>query len=156
MRVPPIVRNRLGRFRRLTAGWTRVHAWLLRKSKGRLRFGFFFAGDMPVLALTTTGRKSGAPRSSVVGYLRDGDSYVVCASNAGNNRTPAWWINLQSDPDGEVDVDGKHLLVRARRAEPGEAERLWPRFVEADESFEAYRGYATRELPVVVLEPRQG
>ena len=156
MRVPPIVRNRLGRFRGLTARWTRLHAWLLRKSRGRLRFGFFFAGDMPLLALTTTGRKSGRPCSTVVGYLREGDSYVVCASNAGNDRTPGWWLNLQANPEGEVDAGGEHMRVRARRAEPDETERIWPRLVEADASFEAYRDYTERDLPVVVLEPRQG
>src|SRR3712207_3619194 len=133
MRVPPIVRNKLSSFRRPLASWSRTHSWLLRKSKGRLRLGFFFAGEMPVLALTTKGRKSGEPRSSVVGYVRDGDSYVVCASNAGNSRTPAWWLNLEANPEAEIDAEGSHVPVRARRAEPDEAQRLWPRLIEANE-----------------------
>ena len=154
MRVPPKVRNVLSRRRRLQTAWTRLHVRLLRLSKGRLRFGFFLAGDMPVLAITTKGRKSGEQRSSVVAYVREGDNYMVIASNAGTDRPPAWWLNLQADPDAEIDAEGERVAVRARRAEGEERERLWRRFVEENEDFEAYRGYTDRELPVVVLEPR--
>ena len=147
------VRNRLGRIRWLAAFWTRTHARLLRLSKGRLRFGFFFAGDMKVLALTTTGRKSGEERSSVVAFLPEGDAFAVVASNAGADRTPAWWLNLQATPQGRVDADGRRVEVRAREATPEERERLWPRFVEANESYRHYETYTDRPLPVVLLEP---
>ena len=154
LHTPPIVRNRLTRLRRLNRAWTRLHARLLRLSKGRLRFGFFLAGDMRVLALTTTGRKSGEPRSSVVAYLPEGDGFAVVASYGGSDRTPAWWLNLQTEPRCEADVEGEHLKLTARRADPVERERLWSRFVEANSDFDAYRGYTRRELPVVVLERR--
>jgi F420H(2)-dependent quinone reductase len=148
------LRNRLTRLRRLSVSWTRVHAWLLRRSNGRLRFGALFAGRLPVLALTTTGRKSGQRRSSVVAYLREGDSYAVVASNAGADRPPAWWLNLQASPDAEIHAGGSHVLVRARPATAAEQERLWHRFNEENASFEAYRGYTDRDLPVVILDPR--
>lgn len=147
------LRNRLGEVRWLSVRWTRLHAKLLRLSKGRLRFGPLFAGKLPVLALSTTGRKSGERRSSVVAYLREGDRFAVVASNAGSDRTPAWWLNLQADPRAEVDADGEHLEVRARRADPEEQERLWRRFNEQNASFEAYRRYTERDQTVVILEP---
>src|SRR4051794_27033202 len=106
------LRNRLSNVRWLSVPWTRIHARLVRASKGRLRFGFLFAGNVPVLALTTKGRKSGEPRSSVVGYLRDGDAFAVVASNAGSDRTPAWWLNLQDDPAAEVDAEGERVRCR--------------------------------------------
>jgi deazaflavin-dependent oxidoreductase (nitroreductase family) len=146
------LRHLLTRLRPLSVGWTRLHVRLLRASKGRLRFGFLFAGNVPILALTTKGRKSGEQRSSVVGYLSHGDGYAVVASNAGSDRTPAWWLNLQADPDCEIDVDGERVSARARLAEAGEREELWRRFAAANESYEHYRGYTQRELPVVVLD----
>ena len=148
------LRNRLSNVRWLSVRWTRLHANLVRRSKGRLRFGFLFAGDMPVLALTTTGRKSGEPRSSVAGYLRDGDSYAIVASNAGADRPPAWWLNLQADPACELNVDGDRFRARAREADGDEYERLWKRFADANESYERYRGYTDRKLPIVVLDPQ--
>jgi F420H(2)-dependent quinone reductase len=152
--MPALARLRhwLTNLRWLSVRWTRLHVRLLRMSKGRLRFGFMFAGNVPVLALTTTGRKSGEPRSSVVGYLPHGEAYAVVASNAGSDRTPAWWLNLQANPDCELDVDGDRLRARARRAEGDEREELWRRFAAANDSYESYRGYTERELPVVVLD----
>ena len=108
---------------------------------------------MPVLALTTTGRKSGEPRSIAIAYLPYGDSYAVVASNAGSDRTPAWWLNLQSNPTAEVHAAGYRKTVRARVADGDEREQLWSRFVDANESYERYRSYTERELPVVVLDP---
>ena len=148
------IRNRLGRIGWLNRNWTRTHARLLRLSKGRLRFGFFFGGDMKVLALTTTGRKSGQERQSVVAYLPEGDAFAVVASNAGSDKTPAWWLNLQADPNGRVDAEGRRVEVSAREASADERDRLWPRFVEANESYHRYETYTDRPLPVVLLEPR--
>lgn len=148
------LRNWLTGLRRLSLAWTRVHVRLLRWSKGRLRFGFLLAGDMPVLALTTTGRKSGERRTTVVAYLRHGDSYAVVASNAGSDRAPAWWLNLRADPNGEIDAAGDRLAVRARLVQGDEREQLWQRFVTANESYARYSGYTARQLPVVALDPR--
>jgi deazaflavin-dependent oxidoreductase (nitroreductase family) len=147
------IRNWLSNVRWLSVWWTRTHVRILRATKGRLRFGFLFGGDMPVLALTTTGRKSGEPRSIAVAYLPHGESYAVVASNAGSDRTPAWWLNLQANPTAEVHAAGDRKSVRARVADGDEREQLWRRFVAANESYERYRGYTDRDLPVVVLDP---
>src|SRR3954468_7552206 len=130
------LRNWLTDFRWLSVRWTRLHVRLLRLTKGRLKLGFFCGGDMPVLALTTTGRKSGEERTSVAAYLRHGEAFAVVASNAGSNRAPAWWLNLQAAPKAKTDAGGARLAVRARVAEGDEREQLWRRFVDANESYE--------------------
>lgn len=130
---------------------TRAHAWLMRRTRGRV--GGRFLG-VPVLVLRTVGRRSGQPRESPMFYLRHGDGFAVVASNAASRRPPAWWLNLQANPDGEALVDGERHPVRARPATPAEADSLWPRFVAMYEGYDHYRELATRELPVVVLEPR--
>jgi deazaflavin-dependent oxidoreductase (nitroreductase family) len=154
MRTSPKLRNRATGLRRLSVAWSRLHVRLLRLSKGRLRFGFMLAGKLPVLALTTTGRKSGTKRTTPVAYLREGDAYVVIASNAGVDRPPAWLLNLQANPDCEVDAAGDRMRAHARRADPEEQRRLWARFAEENADFEAYQSYTERELVVVILEPR--
>jgi F420H(2)-dependent quinone reductase len=84
-------------------------------------------GRAPVLLLTTTGRKSGAPRTAPVLYLDDVAGLVVIGSNAGNARPPAWALNLEANPDAEIDVRGDRRSVRARIAEGEEREELWRR-----------------------------
>jgi deazaflavin-dependent oxidoreductase (nitroreductase family) len=86
-------------------------------------------------------------------YHRDGDSLVVCAANAASVRPPAWWLNLQADPHAQALVDGAWRPVRARKATDAERARLWPRLQETYEGHDHYLKLATRELPVVVLEP---
>jgi F420H(2)-dependent quinone reductase len=124
-------------------------------SGGRLKRSFLFAGGQPVLALTTTGRKSGAARSTVIACMPDGDDLVVVPSYAGLDRPPAWWLNLQANPQAEVDFRGEHRVVRARRASAEEERRLWPRILEQYSGFEQYRRMTNREIPVVILE-REG
>jgi deazaflavin-dependent oxidoreductase (nitroreductase family) len=108
---------------------------------------------MDALLLTTTGRKSGERRSVAVNYMRDGDSYIVVASYAGEDRDPAWWRNLEADPLAELAAGGKRLEVRARQAEGEERERLWARLVEKDPAYAEYQQRTKRRLPVVVLKP---
>jgi deazaflavin-dependent oxidoreductase (nitroreductase family) len=105
-----------------------------------------------VLALTTVGRKSGRRRTTALGYLRDGEDFAIVASNAGLDRAPAWWMNLQVNPEAEVDVAGERVRVRARQATHEEQDRLWPRFLEQYSGFDGYRQLTTRKIPVVLLE----
>ena len=139
---------RLGRPARL---WSSIHARLYKLTGGR--FLPKWAEGMPVLSITTTGRKSGKPRSTAIVYVEDGDALVVVPSNAGSDSDPAWWLNLQADPVAEVQVHGERRRVRARRATGEEAERLWPKLREAYSGFDEYREFTEREQPVVLLEP---
>ncbi|HEY0630913.1 MAG TPA: nitroreductase family deazaflavin-dependent oxidoreductase [Thermoleophilaceae bacterium] len=135
-----------------TAAASRAHAWLLRRSGGRIGKRFMGAD---VLVLRTVGRRSGEPRESPMFYVRHGDGFAVVASNAASKRPPAWWLNLRATPDAEAVVGGGWQRVRAREATEAERSELWPRFVAMYRGYDHYREIATREMPVVVLEPRE-
>jgi deazaflavin-dependent oxidoreductase (nitroreductase family) len=122
-----------------------------RATRGRLMGK---VGRAPVLLLTTTGRKSGEPRTAPVVYLGDGDRYVVIGSNAGNARMPAWALNLRANPEAQVDVYGDRRAVTARVAEGEERADLWRRMNEQYAGFDDYRARTDREISVFVLEPR--
>lgn len=111
-------------------------------------------GRAPVLLLTTTGRRSGQPRTAPVLYLRDGERLVVIGSNAGNVKAPAWSLNLATHPDAEVEVGSRRQLVRARIAEGDERTELWQRMNAQYGGFEDYRARTAREIRLFVLEPR--
>lgn len=111
-------------------------------------------GKGPVLLLTTTGRKSGQPRTAPVLYLADGDRFVVINTNAGNQKTPAWSLNLKANPEAEVEVGRKRLQVRARIAEGEERDDLWRRHMEQYEGWDYYESKLDRQPSVFVLEPR--
>ena len=134
----------------LTILW-KVHRRVFKISGGRL--GGRVIG-MPVLLLTSTGRKSGEAREVALTYLADGDRFVVAASNAGHTTHPAWWLNLAADPDGTVQIGKQITPVRAREADGDERERLWARFVEASDDYAEYEERTDRTIPVVVLESR--
>jgi F420H(2)-dependent quinone reductase len=107
----------------------------------------------PVLLLTTTGRKSGQARTAPVVYLADGENLVVIGSNAGHSRTPAWSLNLQANPDAEVEVGRERRPVRARVAEGKERSDLWRRHNEQYSGFDEYEARTDRDIALFVLEP---
>jgi deazaflavin-dependent oxidoreductase (nitroreductase family) len=111
-------------------------------------------GKAPVLLLTTTGRKTGKRRTNPLLYLEDGDDLVVVASKGGAPANPAWFLNLEADPDAVVQVKREQRRVRARRATPEERARLWPKVNEIWERYDSYQSKTTREIPLVILEPR--
>ena len=134
----------------LELAWA-FHRLLFRVTGGRV--GTERAGTgLGTLFLTTTGRTSGQPRGTAVFYVEDDGRQVVVASNAGANRDPAWWRNLQAVPRATVDLAGEHFAVRARRATGNEAADLWPRLIAAHPPFATYRAGVDREIPVVILE----
>ena len=126
-----------------------IHPKLYRWSNGRI--GGAIIG-MPVLLLTTTGRKSGLARTRALMYLPHGQDFVVIASNLGADYHPAWWLNLEAEPAASVQVSGKHYLVRAREAEGEEREQLWRSVVQTVADYEKYQASTRRRIPVVVLE----
>ena len=146
------IRHHLTWMQRTSPLLTRAHAAAIRLSGGRIRRSFVFTGGMPILVLTTTGRKSGQSRSTPVGYLEHGDGFAILASNAGNDRSPAWWLNLQADPNGEVLADRVRYAIRARRADAAEEKALWEEFARLNPGFDEYRNLTERQIPVVLLE----
>jgi len=107
---------------------------------------------VPVLLLTTRGRKSGKERTTPLMYTRDGDNLVLIASVGGAPRNPAWYWNLQGQ-EADVQIGSEHHRVRARDAEGEERERLWAEMVALYPSYAEYQKKTTRRIPVVVLEP---
>src|SRR4051794_18452425 len=120
----------LTRFRRIQPRVGHLHSLILKRAGGRIRRSFLLAGGQPVLALTTTGRKSGRRRSTALAYVRDGSAYAVGALNLSSDHHPAWLLNLRADPQAWIDVTDQHIAVDAREAAGDEAEQLWQRFIE--------------------------
>ena len=127
----------------------RFHRAAYRATGGRL--GGKFLG-VPVLLLTTTGRRSGEPRTQPLYYVDRGERLAVIASNAGENSSPAWWLNLKADPRATVQIARKVFPVTAREATGDERDELWQAAVAQDDSYEVYRARTSRRIPVVVLE----
>ena len=134
----------------LTETFWKVHRFLYRLSGGRI--GGKVVG-MPVLMLTTKGRKSGELRSSVLTYVPKGRASVVYASNAGEPKHPAWWLNLLADPHATVQRGQEIVQVVAREAEGAERQALWDEVVRINDGYAEYEKRTTRRIPVVVLEP---
>lgn len=118
------------------------------------RFGWFMYG-MPMLELTTTGRKSGEKRSTMLSSpMRVHGSYLVVASRGGDDTHPAWFLNLRDDPHVEVVIQGGAREKRiARIATPEERERLWPQITAKFANYGGYQEKTAREIPIVFLEP---
>ena len=127
-----------------------VHIGLYRATGGRI--GRRFRGG-DVLLLTVTGRKSGRRFTSPLMYMRDGDAFVVVASNGGIDREPAWWLNLQSLPEATVQVDRDVIAVRAEKATGDDRSRLWQRLTDYFSGYEDYQRGVHREIAVVRLQP---
>ena len=109
--------------------------------------------SMPVLLLTTTGRKSGKKRTVPLGFLRDGSAYVIIASFGGQPRNPAWFFNLQSHPEATIEVKKRQMQVKAETANPEKRSELWTRLVEVAPGYAKYEKRTTREIPIVILHP---
>jgi deazaflavin-dependent oxidoreductase (nitroreductase family) len=129
-----------------------VHRTIIALSFGKL--GRNVAG-MPVVELTTVGRKSGEPRSCMLtSPLQVGDSYVVVASRGGDDHHPAWFLNLQANPEVQVAIGGGPTTARrARIATPEERAEMWPTITAKYKNYAGYQTKTTREIPLVLLDP---
>jgi deazaflavin-dependent oxidoreductase (nitroreductase family) len=104
------------------------------------------------LLLTTTGRKSGEPRELPLIYGRSGDDFLVVASNGGQDKPPAWYVNLRAQPQVEVQVKGDRFKARARVATPEEKAEMWRTMTAEWPAYDDYQKKTDREIPIVVLE----
>jgi len=130
----------------------RFQVYVYRRSGGK-RLGHI--RGMPVLLLTTVGRKTGKTRVTPVVYIRDGNNYVIIAANAGADKNPGWFANLQANPPTTIEVDNMTITVMAHKASTEEKGRLWPGLVEQAPFFEGYRKKTTRDIPMIILQPFQ-
>ena len=133
----------------------RVHRALHRLSGGRFLWTPSNKRGWGVLRLTTTGRKSGQPRTVIIGYLEEGDDLVAMAMNGWDEGHPAWWLNLLATPEATVRLSGRSPRpVRAREAIGEERDRLWARWVATNGDLDPLAARRATETAMVVLEPR--
>lgn len=128
----------------------RIHAKLYKALDGR------FVGNLglgrTVLLLTTTGRKSGVERTAPLIYLPVDDAYVIYASNGGKETPPAWWFNLQADPQAKIQIGRQTFDVRARDVTEEEYARIWPDAAAYNPDWRRYEKNTKRHIPLVLLE----
>jgi len=106
-----------------------------------------------VLLLTTIGRKTAKLRTTPLGYIREGSSFVVVASNAGLDRHPAWYFNLQQNPMAKIQVRERVLNVKALTVQGDHRQRLWSRVSTEMPGYADYQKRTTRQIPLVILTP---
>lgn len=129
-----------------------LHRGILTLSGNRIGWR---AGGMPVLKLTTTGRRSGQPRTVMLtSPLQDGDAWVIVASRGGDDEHPAWYLNLRDNPSVTIETTpGVRLPATARIASASERERMWPKITSVYANYAGYQRRTSREIPLVILEP---
>jgi len=129
-----------------------LHKGILKISLGHLGWR---AGRMPVVELTTVGRKSGQKRTVMLtSPLQEGNTWVLVASRGGDDHHPAWFLNLRDNPDVEARLSGKpQQPMRARIATAEERARMWPLVTATYKGYAGYQEKTDREIPLVLLEP---
>ena len=130
----------------------RGHAAIYRASGGRL--GGSAPGLPSMLLLDHVGARSGKRRTTPLVYMCDGNDLLVVASKGGYPKDPGWMHNLRAHPDTEVQIGHTRLPVRAREAGADERRRLWPKAAKYNPHWARYRQRTSREIPLVLLEPR--
>lgn len=137
----------------ITAFW-HSHRAVYRLTGGRVGLWRPKPGKWGAMRLTVVGRRTGQPRSVMLGYFDDGPNLVTMAMNGWGEGEPAWWLNLQAHPAAHVELKGESRDVTAHAATGDERDRLWARWGEIDEHLDDYAARRSQQTAVVVLEPR--
>lgn len=127
-----------------------IHVFIYRLTGGKIMGAF---GPNPILLLDTMGRKSGKLRTTPLMYTRNGDNYIIAASNGGADSHPAWYHNLKGNPKTTIQVKGDKINVTAQEAPPKERNRLWPLFTAKAPQFKEYEQKTKRQIPMFILRP---
>jgi deazaflavin-dependent oxidoreductase (nitroreductase family) len=145
--------------------YLRFHKYIYEKSDGRVGK---HSNRVPALLLTTTGRKSGLPRTNGLTYCRDRGDLIVVASNGGSDRPPAWLLNLEADPEVTVRVGRQVMRCTARVADSDERTQLWGKVNRTNRGmarvfhpgvtgrYDVYQRHTKREIPIVIITPDRG
>jgi len=131
-----------------------VHRAIYRLSRGRLGLRPPRPDKWGMLVLRTVGRRSGQERAAIVAYFEDGPNLVTLAMNGWAAPEPAWWLNLQAQPEATVELEGRTAAVRGRAAVGDERARLWARWEQLGTDVDGFSVRRPTETAVVVLEPR--
>ena len=135
------------------AAWS-IHRSLYRVTGGRFGLRRPTADRYGLMRLTATGRKSGTERSVMLAYVEDGSDIVTLAMNGWHDSDPAWWLNLQADPNARIVLPGVSRLVTGRIADGDERDRLWYLWKDLDGNIDVHARFRSTSTDVVVLEPR--
>ncbi len=127
-----------------------IYIFLYRLTSGAI--GGQMAG-LKVLLLTTTGRKTGQPRTTPLGYFKQEGNFVVIASNGGAAQNPAWFYNLTSNPQVTIQIGNKQLAAKAEQVDAEKRKQLWVELVKMAPVYEKYTQRTKREIPLVILQP---
>lgn len=127
-----------------------INTFVIRLSRGKVGAKL---GTQTILILHTTGRKTGQPRSVPIAYFRDGANFFIVASNWGKDRNADWYLNLQANPQAEIELDGRSFPVTARDAQGDEYARLWKYAGEHNPPYLDYQKMTSRTIPIVIFTP---
>ena len=127
-----------------------VHAALYRMSGGKFANRI---ANLPILLITTFGRKSGKPHTNPVVYIQEGQDYLVSASNGGMDSHPGWYFNLKNRPEATIRIGDQTFNVKATITEGEERTRLYDKFKAASSNFVKYEKGTSRVIPVIRLTP---
>jgi deazaflavin-dependent oxidoreductase (nitroreductase family) len=130
--------------------FTRAHIAVYLRTNGRWGAKLLW---FPAALVTTTGRKSGLPRTTATLYLQDGERIVLPASYGGRSENPAWYVNLKADPRVRVQVRGTVWEMTARDATDAERRLYWRKLTRIYPPYKGYQEAADRRIPLVVCEP---
>ena len=142
--------------------YLKAHAYLYERTDGRIGK---HSNGVPALLLTTTGRKSGLPRTHGLTYCRDRGDIIVVASNGGSDRPPAWLFNLESEPRVKIRVGRSVMEATARVASSEERNQLWPLVNATNRGmsrvfhrgvrgrYDVYPAHTSRQIAVVIITP---
>jgi deazaflavin-dependent oxidoreductase (nitroreductase family) len=139
----------------IRAAWV-VHRAIYRLTRGRLGLRPPTAKTWGMMRLTTVGRRSGQERKAILGYFEDGPNLVTMAMNGWGEPEPAWWLNLQANPDTTVELTDGPRAVHGRAATQDERPRLWAKWghYDGEDNLASWSARRPRETAVVILEPR--
>ena len=140
--------------------WFIRSAWVIHRALYRISGGRFgLRNPTPktygMMTIHTTGRRSGAKRTAILGYYEDGPNLFTLAMNGWGQPEPKWWLNLQANPEATVELPDGPRDVTARAATGEERQRLWSRMVEKEPKLDGYAARRSKETAVVVFEPRR-
>jgi len=137
----------------IRAAWL-VHRALYRLSGGRFGLRKPTARTFGMMTIETTGRKSGTKRTAILGYYEDGPNLFTLAMNGWGEPEPAWWLNLQANPNATLVLPEGRRAVTGRAATGEERQRLWSTMAEKDPNLDSWAERRPRGTAVVVFEPR--
>jgi len=130
-----------------------IYRWTGGTLGSKWRVGSAFPRGVPILLLTTIGKRSGQHRTAPLLFIEDGERVIVVASQGGHPKDPLWYKNLRANPECEVQIKRRKMKMRARTASTEERGRLWPLLVAHYPDFASYEAWTDRLIPVVILDP---